>query len=64
MIWFFTLLMYLLFAHKELLCFHKPLLLVPSDLVRRETIIGEWSFKKQLKHQGFLQIRKTLDMKK
>ena len=36
------LLMYVLFSHKELLCFYKPLPLVPSDLLKNENIIGEW----------------------
>ena len=57
--------MYLLFSHKELLCFHKPLLLVPSDLLKRENIIGEWSVEKAAKTSGFFRDTcKTLDIKK
>ena len=57
--------MYLLFSHKELLCFHKPLLLVPSDLLKRENIIGEWSVEKAAKTSGFFRDTcKTLYMKK
>ena len=48
MICFFMLLMYVFFSHKELLCFHKPLLLVSCDLLKRENI-GEWSVKKAAK---------------
>ena len=45
---FFMLLMYVFFSHKELLCFHKPLLLVSCDLLKRENI-GERSVKKAAK---------------
>ena len=62
---FFMLLMYVLFSHKELLCFHKPLPLVPSDLLKTENIIVEWSIEKAAKTSGFFTIScKTLDMKK
>ena len=50
------LLTHALFSHKELLCFHKPLPLFPSDLLKRENIIGEWSVEKAAKTSGFLQI--------
>ena len=42
------LLMYVPFSHKELLCFHKPLPFLPSDLLKRENI-GEWSVEKAAK---------------
>lgn len=38
--------MYVLFSHKELLCFYKVLLLVPSDLLETEKVTGELSIKK------------------
>ena len=50
------LLMYALFSHKELLCFHRLLPLFPSDLLKKENIIGDWSVQKAAKTSGFFQI--------
>ena len=63
MMCFFMLLMYVLFSHKELLCFHKPVTLVPSDLLKRENIIGEWSVEKAAKTGFFTDSCETLDLK-
>ena len=65
MICFFMLLMYVPFSHKDLLCFHKTLPLVPSDLLKLENIIREWSIDKAAKALCFLtDSYETLDMKK
>ena len=67
MICFFMLLIYINvpFSHKDLLCFHKTLPLVPSDLLKLENIIREWSIEKEAKALCFLTDScKTLDMKK
>ena len=59
------LLMYELFSHKELLCFHKPLPIVLSDLLKRGNIIGEQSVEKEAKTSGFCADScKILDLKK
>ena len=54
----------MLISHEVLLCFHKPLPPVPSDLLKRENI-GEWSVKKAAKTSScFADSCKALDMKK
>ena len=45
--------MHVLFSHKELLCFYKLLPLFPSDLLKRESVIGERSAEKTAKTSGF-----------
>ena len=48
-----------------MLCFHKPLPLLPSDFLERENIIGEWSAEKAAKTSRFFTDScKALDMKK
>ena len=60
----FFMLMYVLSSHKELLCFHKPLPFFPSDLLKRENIIGELSVEKAAKTMRFFTDScKRLDVK-
>ena len=56
-----------------MLCFQKPLPLFPSDLLKRENIIGDWYVQKAAKTSGrgrggggggFTDSFITLDMKK